>query len=294
MFRSIRKETAGILASPVFWISVLGALVLMLMQTYDVCGSMEETETYNMLEMLFTKDRSWFLEEARLYREELSLNMAGRQMIEFVTVVATLPFLVRFCGERNSGVMRTYIFREGRWRYYISKMVSGIVCGGLVVCLAALCLQGLLCMLVPSVSEAGPEKMEVFQVLYNGKAPEVLMAGNIAGMFFYGMAAAVPGCVMAAFSRDVYLCLTLPFLCKYILGIFHTWLFTYLYMEEHELGDRARGYLEALYNNGTLEAFLSMPGKGKYLQATAAAVLMAVAGTVIFSARMNRRRDLGV
>ena len=49
-----------------------------------------------------------------------------------------------------------------------------------------------------------------------------------------------------------------------------------------------------MYNNGTLEAFLSMPGKGKYLQATAAAVLMAVAGTVIFSARMNRRRDLGV
>ena len=96
MFRSIRKETAGILASPVFWISVLGALVLMLMQTYDVCGSMEETETDNMLEMLFTKDRNWFLEEARLYREEHSLNLAGRQIIEFVTVVATLPFLVRF------------------------------------------------------------------------------------------------------------------------------------------------------------------------------------------------------
>lgn len=293
MLRSIKKEMSVLFFSPAFLVCVLGVAVCMLMEPYDLSISMG-TERHTVLDMILLQGKSWILENAGMSCEEVFMGQPGRQMMDFVTVLTSLPFLVQFCAERKNGVIRNCIFREGKIRYYVSRMFCGMVCGGLVMGVGTLLYYGILHMYFPTVMSLGQEKAELFSSLYGNGKIEYLILGQIAGFVLYGMVAALFGCVLAAFTKDIYICLTIPFLIKWLLVIFSSYLYSYLYIDHTPSEDRLWKTLEWWRNNGNLESMIRLSLEGKWMLAMGVLGAFFFVGLAIFAKRMNGRKDYGV
>lgn len=293
MLRSIKKEMSVLFFSPAFLVCVLGVAVCMLMEPYDLSISMG-TERHTVLDMILLQGKGWILENAGMSCEEVFMGQPGRQMMDFVTVLTSLPFLVQFCAERKNGVIRNCIFREGKIRYYVSRMFCGMVCGGLVMGFGTLLYYGILHMYFPTVMSLGQEKAELFSSLYGNGKIEYLIFGQIAGFVLYGMVAALFGCVLAAFTKDIYICLTIPFLIKWLLVIFSSYLYSYLYIDHTPSEDRLWKTLEWWRNNGNLESMIRLSLEGKWMLAMGVLGAFFFVGLVIFAKRMNGRKDYGV
>lgn len=293
MLRSIKKEMSVLVFSRAFWFCVLGVVVCMLMETYDISIYMG-TEQHTILDMILLQGKRWILENAGMSCEEVFMGQPGRQMMDFVTVLTSLPFLAQFCAERKNGVIRNCIFREGKIRYYVSRVFCGMVCGGLITGIGTLLYYGILHMYFPTVMSLGQEQVELFSVLYGSGKIEYLVLGRIVGFVLYGMVAALFGCVLAAFTRDIYVCLTVPFLIKWLLVIFSSYLYSYLYIDHTPSDDKIWKALEWWRNNGNLESMVSMSSEGKWILAIGVVCAFFFVGLVIFVKRMNGRKDYGV
>ena len=51
----------------------------------------------------------------------------------FLPVIATLPYAASYASEKKSGYVKNVIYREGRVRYRINKMVASFIAGGTAV-----------------------------------------------------------------------------------------------------------------------------------------------------------------
>ena len=277
--------------SPAFYIGIFGAVILMTLDTYEVFVNTESVR-YTLLEML-VRGKEWIMQNSSFCWEEFVLQQPGRQFIDYVTVLASLPFLIQFCMERKSGSTRLNIVRTGRWRYYFSKIISGMFSGGILVGSGYGIFLLLTWFRIPKAEEVGRDISFIL--------PEGVLAGQflsfaafcLFGMFLYGMIAAAPGILFSSFTTDIYVCLTIPFLLKWVNEIFRSYLYTYLYIDHEKIEGKWLQCLSWWKENGGMEQIVyEIQGK-KIWQAGVILIGFFLVTATVFCLRMNGRKDYG-
>ena len=132
----------------------------------------------------------------------------------FIPIIVAFPFMVTFCTERNSGLMRFTITRSGKWRYYLSKFLSAIISGGLSVMLGVLLFGLFTALLFPGLTSYDVPAEQMEWLLPDGYGAMILkMLGT---SFLYGTLSTLPALFLSSFCRNPYIITCLPFMLTYV------------------------------------------------------------------------------
>lgn len=196
-------------------IGFLGAVLLtaVLCFTAPTYHDLTTDRSYSVFESFFSFKREFIESDTQFASVNVFQNGLGGYITMFLPIIVAFPFMVSFCAERNSGLMRFTISRTGCLRYYLSKFLSVIIGGGLAAMLGY-ALYGLVVYgFFPNLNSY--EMDEFMQEMYpDGQAVQVLKM--LLSAFIYGAVTTLPAFLISSFSRNPYLITCVPFLMVYI------------------------------------------------------------------------------
>ena len=285
-FQCIKIHIYQIVSDVSFWVLVLATCLLLLLTevTYwDISGE----EHTNVLQLIFVKGRDWIYESLDVSRQELFLSQPQRTFCDYIVVLTALPFVRLVFGERQSGMLRNRIYREGNTRFNLTRVVSGICMGGAVVFFGQLLFYLILCLFFPDMGQIYDK--EAILAMYGQKNVTMLLIEQGSKIVLLGCIASCFSIILSAFTKDIYVCLMCPFLLCWLSTILQSYLSGVLYTEYAEEGGRIWGMLGWIQEHGTLQSIAWLP----LMDTGIVCIVFVVLSCLIFTVRMSVRRDLG-
>ena len=171
-------------------------------------------KNYSVLEALFSLERSIIESKPDFASVKIiSAGMSG-YITMFLPITVAFPFMVSFCAERNSGLVRIAVARTGEIRYCLSKFTASFLSGGLAAALGLILFGIIVLFTFPSVGSYKLTEEQLSELIPHSPAVTVLL--SIAAAFVYGALTTLPAFFLASFCRDPYIITCVPFLLCYI------------------------------------------------------------------------------
>lgn len=223
LIRLTCNEIKRILCSAGFWLSVGLALILHLTVSIytDIDGSV-----YTVVSAVSEFSREEMISK-RIYAQETFSASVMQTLSMYGTLLAALSFAGAFCEEQKYGVRRYLLFKEGKVKYVLSKVLAAITSSGLSFLLAAVLLLLFIYGKYPLWTEADADgyvywlefyskEMGCFSVFFDwiGEYADSIL--YIAGVCVYGVFCGFIGYLCTAFFSNVYLSVCIPFFFGYI------------------------------------------------------------------------------
>lgn len=201
------SELKRIILSPYFLICV----ILMAMLCFTSSGYMDYStnKQYSIFEMMFMLSNG-NVQSADFARETVIGNGFGTWTAQFLVILVSFPFVKVMCDEKLYGQKRYYISRTEILRYSASKLISAVISAALV-CLLGYLLFSAVCMAVfPSIESFSKSEQELLTVM------GVPYAENLLRVILVGASFVTLPFIIAAFTRNIYFSVCIPFLVQYI------------------------------------------------------------------------------
>ena len=164
---------------------------------------------YTIFEMMFMLGT----EDAQTYdfsRECVSAIGYGAWAAQFLVILVSFSFVKIMCDERLYGQKRYYISRSGLLRYSACKLLSAIISAALVCFMGYMLFVGITYAVFPSVSTLPQNEQECFAITGQHFAKTMLRMCLVGASF-------VPlPFIIAAFTRNIYFSVCIPFLVQYM------------------------------------------------------------------------------
>lgn len=285
-FNSLR----GDLNKTIINIGFLGAVLLtaVLCFTAPTYHELTTDRSYSVFESFFSFEREFIESDQQFASYHVFQNGLGGYITMFLPIIVAFPFMVSFCAERNSGLMRFTISRTGCIRYYLSKFLSVMIGGGLAAMLGY-ALYGLVVYgFFPNINDYQLSEFDMQMLPENMKVQIIKM---LLGAFLYGAVTTLPAFFISSFSRNPYLITCVPFLMVYIWNTALNKLL--LSMWEHDDYEAANKLFDYMPDSIRQLAFATEWNESIQRIVIFNGVLV-VGVIVLFSLIMNLRKDKGV
>lgn len=197
-------------------VGFLGAVfvTVILCFTANVYIDNATSKTYSVFETIFSLDKDIIQKEFSLSSICVFRQCLSGYITMFIPIIAVFPFMVTFCAERNSGLMRFTISRTGKIKYCLSKFLACIISGGLCVLIGVFIFGIVSAVIFPGIENynVSPEEFEIF--VPGGEFQTVLK--TFLGAFIYGAVSSMPAFFLSSFCKNPYVITCIPFMFIYI------------------------------------------------------------------------------
>lgn len=130
IMRSLLSEMKKNLYFPLLCLSCLGIVGICLLSE---CYMGENGKAYTIIEMICNMNREAMLENISLNRIEIWRIGLGLWTRLLLPCLLSVGYLYSLTGERECGALRLLLIRENNVRYSFYKIVSAMLCGGVVL-----------------------------------------------------------------------------------------------------------------------------------------------------------------
>lgn len=211
-FKTLRCD----LNKTTFNLGFLGAVILtcVLCFTASVYTDAATDKTYSVFEAFFTLDKELIRTDYSFSSIKIFSKALSGYITMFLPIVVAFPFMISFCAERNSGLMRFTITRTGKIKYCVSKFMASFISGGLAALLGVALYGIIVWILFPGFSGYDVSEEQLMWVLPSGTGMTVVK--TLAAAFLYGAVTTIPAFFISSFCRNPYLITCVPFLFVYI------------------------------------------------------------------------------
>ena len=139
--------------------------------------------------------------------------LTGDTQLFLMPILCTLPFATGFIEEYKSGIMKYVCSRTDRKRYILSKIITVMVSGGLILIIGALAV----CLVFWTVFSPIENQLKEGMVVDGGIKLIFLLIGRL---FFFGALGASTGMYVSICTNNRYIAWMAPFMAEYLLLIF--------------------------------------------------------------------------
>ena len=271
-------------------IGFLGAALLtaVLCFTAPTYHDLTTDRSYSVFESFFSFKRDFMQSDQQFASLNVFQNGLGGYITMFLPIIVAFPFMVSFCAERNSGLMRFTISRTGCLRYYLSKFLAVMIGGGLAAMLGYAIYGAVVYGFFPNVNSY---ELDEFYYEMHPDSQTVEVLKMLLSAFIYGAITTLPAFLISSFSRNPYLITCVPFLMVYIWNtainklVLKAW--------ENDDTELAQKLFDFTPDSSRNIAFLTEWNESAQRIVIFNSVLV-VGVVVLFSVIMNLRRDRGV
>ncbi len=256
----------------------------------------EKGISVTVLDAILYKSRAEMLSDSSYSLAHIFSTASTGYLPMFLPMIAAFPFIPNFCSERNSGLIRMTIFRTGKYRYYFSKFLSAMIGGGMAVALGCGLYCGVSSFFFP-LPESYPVNMELVNMglatIPTNSICITIALKTLLGGFCAGAVSTLLAFFFAAFVRNRYLIVCLPFMITYMYSSLLDKIVYGYYDDFSEAGFEKAQFLMAFYPSEVLSGW-NYTHKSNYIAAMIIFnVALVVAALTAFIVIMNKRTDLG-
>ncbi len=272
------------LFQPTFFLLAFAVCLLMLMTEVYYNGILGE-EHKTLLELILFQGKSWIATNVSVSSVQMLLLQPQRGLADYIVILTALPFVELFFKERKSKVLRSRIQREGKVRFGITRMIAGVLVGGLCVEAGTLVFWCLISYYLPNGMDASSLQLE----LYGSADIKEVILQQCLKLFLYGCIASLYSAILAAFTQDIYICLMVPFLFCWMLMILKSYLTDLLDLEYPNKKGIIWDILRWIKEYGRIERIMEF----SLLHCFLITIVALFFSTAIFELRLLARRDQG-
>ena len=227
--RTVWTEIDKTLKSPITVIMVLAvAGVCMLSEGYIDVNAHHST----VLSLMVSHNAELFASDVSMNRIEMWRIGFGTWAYILIPLFLTFGYVYALSEERLHGGIQFYLIREGRTAYCISKTISAMISGG-VILLAGYILYGLVvAMVFPGLSSYPAENAALYleQTGISAVIPYILF--RCLWVFLYGMMISIFGYLVSVLFTEKYILLCLPMMLSYVYSSFYSRIESHLLDQE--------------------------------------------------------------
>ena len=271
-------------------IGFLGAAAICAILCFTSTAYIDDStsKSYSVFEAIVTLDRELIESDSSFAWTSLLASGLSGYAAMFLPIIVAFPFMVSFCAERNSTLMRYTISRSGKMNYYMSKFTASVISGGLAAMLGVAFYGICLYIIFPDNSsyEIDPELLEILNVHSNFET----VVRTLTGVFLFGAFSTLPAFFISSFCTNPYLITCVPFLLVYIWNTAINKLIANCWTNEnYEM-------MEILYDFAP-ESVMNLSSKTEFDASAKHTICMFAAFLIVslvgFSIIMNLRKDKG-
>ena len=206
-----------------FWLCALA--VFLLCGTAVIGRDYVTEEELLVIQMLFRRDE--VNRDIQYSAWNVLCSAGGMWLSMFAPILAVIPFVPEYLSERINQNSRFIISRLGGRRYTLGTLLSAMLSGGFVfVCGYAAFFIFAYCFF-PSIQEYSSESIALYVEIQNSSSAswykQMLLHQQLflpviiqfLQMFLFGACSTLPAVVLAAFLRNTYVVICLPFFLVY-------------------------------------------------------------------------------
>lgn len=210
---AIKNEIKKTLYLPFVCVSCFGILAMCLLSVAYMGGM---GKTYTVIELIVSMDRESMLTDISLNRFAIWKAGLGTWTRLLLPFLLSVGYLYVLSAERQSGAIRTLLFRENHFKYCLSKIVSAIISGGVLLVIGYL-LYGLVTVcFFPAPSAYSPDNVSMWMEIECPRGVGVFILQQIVNVFLYGAFVNVFAAGISIFFVDRYMLLSLPIMLGYV------------------------------------------------------------------------------
>lgn len=198
-------------------IGFVGAMLTAMLLCFTAIAYMDPdtSKTYTVFEAMFTLDKKIIAEKHELASITVFQQCLSGYITMFIPIIVAFPFMVTFCAERNSGLMRFAITRTGKTKYCLSKFFACCFSAGMAVMLGVMLYGVIVSFVFPDISTYPVDPNNPWGAPYpNGVLEPILQ--TLAAAFLYGAISVMPAFFISSFCKNPYLITCVPFLLIYL------------------------------------------------------------------------------
>ena len=106
---------------------------------------------YSVFQVLSNFDKNLCLSDVSYSLFYVILSSRASKLSMFIPIIASFTFIQSICDEKRSKFKRVAIIRSGKNNYYVGKIFSALISGGLVVFLGYILFSICIFFLLPSI-----------------------------------------------------------------------------------------------------------------------------------------------
>lgn len=213
--RNIISEIKKSLYIPFFCISCLGVVVVCMLSVGYTSVSIKD---YTIMELFLFLRRDTMLSDVMLNRYEIWVKGIGTWSTLLLPLLLSMGYLYVNSVEKQSGSMKFLLVREGNFRYCISKTISAMVSGGIIMVVGYVIFGLLIYIRFPSLYEYSANDISYYMELHTGFNEGLFFVNRCVEIFIYGMLVNIFSFWVSIVFVDKYILLCLPLMLKYMWG----------------------------------------------------------------------------
>lgn len=216
-------EVKKYLSNYVFYVAIVAVAVLLLSGT--ICTDAETGKQYNAFSMIDKSNVEMVLKTGGVNFYDVFLSQSVSYLWMFAPVLAGLPLSMLICGERKNSLTRFEVFRVGKMKYTIHKLLAGMVSGGFILAIGHIIYLIVLYLLIYETKDVDMYGFGMNNDMINNSQickfadAKIGMAGlillKLVSVFLYGMFSTVITFAISAFMKNKYMVLCVPMIINY-------------------------------------------------------------------------------
>lgn len=218
MYR-IMSEIKKSLYIPFFIMSCFGVVFTCLLSEGYTSAS---GKSYTVLELLLFLRRDVMFVDIFLNRYEIWMKGIGVWTQLLLPFLLSVGYLSVVSEEKQTGMNRLILIRENNLKYSVSKVLSAILSGGIIMFVGYLLFGLIVYAKFPSIQEYPKDDLnrylEFYQNFHLGFHEIFFCFRRCADVFLYGMCVNIFAYLVSIIFTDKYILLCLPLMLKYIWG----------------------------------------------------------------------------
>lgn len=213
--QNIVTEIKKSLYLPFFTLSCFGVvLVCLLSEGYTSLGG----KNYTIMELLLFLSKDAMLTDISLNRYEIWMKGIGTWTQLLLPFLLSIGYLYVISNEKLTGMHRLILVRENNLRYSISKTISAMLSGGIIMFVGYVVFGAIIFIKFPSIQEYPADYFNMYMESFYGSQEFLWGLNRCIDIFLYGMCINVFAYFVSIIFVDKYILLCLPIMIKYIWG----------------------------------------------------------------------------
>lgn len=214
------NELKQFLGSYVFFAAALTVALLLL------CGVVykapDNGREYTVFDMTDKENFAYVSSHGGIDRQEVFLSSPNSYLWMFAPIITAIPFCMLISAEKKNSILRFELYRVGKTRLVLGKLLAVMINGGLVVMTGYLLYLAGIYLMIPKTIGTG-FGVRYSMVTYSRLCRVTESTFGIAGlyllkllaMFVYGMFSVLPAFTLSGCMKNRYLILCIPMIFHY-------------------------------------------------------------------------------
>lgn len=200
---------------PFFVLSCLGVVfVCLCSEGYRSASG----KSYMIIELLLFLGKDAMLSDTSLNRYDIWIQGVGTWTQLLLPFLLSIGYLYVISNEKLSGINRLLLIRENNFKYSVSKLISAMLGGGVIMLVGYLLFGLIVYARFPAIQEYSADKLSLYMEIYPDFQEGVFFIRRCMGVFLYGMCVNIFSYLISIFFTDKYILLCLPLMLKYLWG----------------------------------------------------------------------------